>query len=123
MFMDNGEITKQPYITNCIFSEENENIDSNKLLRNVGHEIKVKSQDKGIEITQCSIVGSRTYSLNLEAFNNHTNVYIGEYNSDVPEQHFRRLRSHETTEDNPDLMLITYKKSNKILRKCENRLR
>ena len=46
-----------------------ENIDSNKLLRNVGHEIKVKSQDKGIEITQCSIVGSRTYYLNLEGFN------------------------------------------------------
>jgi hypothetical protein len=23
MFMNNGEITKQPYITNCIFSEEN----------------------------------------------------------------------------------------------------
>jgi len=32
MFMDSGEITKQTFITNCIFSEGNENIDTKKLL-------------------------------------------------------------------------------------------
>jgi hypothetical protein len=123
MFMDSGEITKEDFITNCIFSEGNENIDAKKLLRSVGHEIRVKSKNEGVEITQCSVVGSRTYSLNLEGFDNHTNVYIGNYNSDVPEQHFRRLRSHQTTGDNPDYMFITYKMSGKVLGRYRKKLK
>lgn len=122
LFGGGGEITKQPFIQNCIFSEGNENIDHTKLLKSVGYEIIVKSKDEGLEITQCSIVGSRTYSLKLEGFDNHTNVYIGEYNSDVPKQHFRRLRTHKTTKSNPDYMFITHHISEKLLNKYKRKL-
>lgn len=36
LFGGSGEITKQPFIQNCIFSEGNENIDHKKLLKSVG---------------------------------------------------------------------------------------
>lgn len=65
-FLNNGELTKQPYIDNCIFSEGNENISYKKLLKGEGANVKIKSKNKGIEITQCSGVGARTYSLKLE---------------------------------------------------------
>ena len=96
LFYNNGEFTKDISIDNCVFSDNNENIDRKKLLKSKGVDIFVKSKDKKIEITQCSNVGSRLYSVNLEGFIGHTNVYIGEYNPDVPEQHFRRVREHSS---------------------------
>jgi hypothetical protein len=122
LFGGSGEITNQPFIQNCIFSEENEDIDHRKLLKSIGHEIKVKSSGEGIEITQCSIVGSRTYSLSLEGFSNHTNVYVGEFDSDVLEQHLKRLRSHKTNPNNPDYMFITHFISERALERSKRRM-
>lgn len=68
LFGGNEEITNQSFIQNCIFSEDNEDIDHRKVLSSIGHQIKVKSTGREVEITQCSIVGSRTYSLSLDGF-------------------------------------------------------
>lgn len=60
--------------------------------------------------------------MKLEGFDKHTNVYIGEYNSDEPEQHFKRLRSHKTTQNNPDYMFITHNISKKYLDRAIRKL-
>ena len=67
-------------------------------------------------------MGSRTYSLKLEGFENHTNVYVGEFDSDVPYQHFKRLRDHKTSKNNPDYIFITHFISDKALNRCVKRL-
>jgi hypothetical protein len=73
-----------------------------------GHKVIVKSRGSGlIEVTQGSNVASRVFSLDLKDLNNHTNAYVGPFDSDVPYQHFQRLREHVTTIDNPDLIFLT----------------
>lgn len=122
MFLNNGLISKEPYIDNCIFSSSNENIDRDKLLKVKGHTIKVISKGEGIEVTQSSDVGSRTYSLKLKGFDNHTNVYVGRFNSDVMDQHFKRLRSHVTTKDNPNLIFNSVLIKDEEVQKSENKV-
>lgn len=115
LFLNNGEFTKDDRIDNCIFSEGNEDISRKKLLKPKGIRIDIKSKGKKVEITQSSNIGSRLYSIELEDFKRHFNVYIGEFNPDVSEQHFRRVRSHKTTSNNPDYMFITMWITEKII--------
>lgn len=107
LFCNNGSLSNLDEVQNCILSENNENADHTKLIKTKNGKINVNYRGEGIDITLATDYAERSFSLDLRGTSNHTNIYIGIYNPDVPKQHFQRKRGHIAREKNPNLVFIS----------------